>query len=70
MLHFMSPYFNNYYNIQGIIRHFFIFLNYDNNVIINERNNLIHHYILILFPRCYLFRDLLTFKAGTSLLKT
>ena len=39
----MSPYFNNYYNIQGIfiIFVFCFFLNYDNNVIINARNNLI-----------------------------
>jgi hypothetical protein len=34
---FMSPHFNKYYNIQGIVGHFLFcfFLHYDNNVIIN-----------------------------------
>jgi hypothetical protein len=45
MLLFMSPYFNNFYNIRGIIRHFCIlfFFNYDNNVIINVWNNSLYH---------------------------
>jgi hypothetical protein len=70
MLLFMSPYFNNYYNIQCIIRQFCIlFLSYDNNVIINVWNNLIYQCISI-FHSKVLFRDLSTFKADTSLLKT
>jgi hypothetical protein len=70
MLLFMSPYFNNYYNIQSIfVTFFFGFLNYDNNVIINVWDNLIYYYILI-FHSKVLFLYFLTFKAGTSLLKT